>query len=79
MEMIRTFQLETEIEVARQQILNLKQTGRVAGYVQKFRELQYKIPSMTDEEAYTLFLRGLNSEIRTFVGVNVPQGLEMAI
>ena len=42
------------VEEARQQILNLHQIGRVAGYVQQFRKLLYKIPTMTEEESYTL-------------------------
>ena len=69
----------TVVEEARQQVLNLFQTGRVAGYVQQFRKLLYKIPTMTEEESYTLFVRGLKMEIKTSVGVNVPEGLEDAI
>ena len=67
------------VEEARQQILNLHQTERVTRYVQRFRELLYKIPTMTEEESYTLFVRGLKPEIKTSVGVNVPEGLEDAI
>ena len=75
----RAFELATVVEEARQQILNLHQTGRVTGYVQRFRELLYKIPEMTEEESYTLFIRGLKPEVKTSVGVNVPGGLEDAI
>ena len=77
--MARAFEPATVVEEARQQILNLRQTGRVAGYVQRFRELLYKIPEMTEEESYTLFVRGLKPEVKTSVGVNVPGGLEDAI
>ena len=34
---------------------------------------------MTEEESYTLFVRGLKPEVKTSVGVNVPVGLEDAI
>ena len=67
------------VEEARQQILNLWQTGCVARYVQRFCELLYKIPSMTEEESYTLFVRGLKPEIKTSMGVNILEGLEDAI
>ena len=77
--MTRAFEPATVVEEARQQILNLRQTGRVTGYVQRFRELLYKIPGMTEEESYTLFLRGLKADVKTSVGVNVPTGLEAAI
>ena len=77
--MVRAFELATVVEEARQQILNLCQIGRVIGYVQQFQELLYKIPVMTEEESYMLFVRGLKPEIKTSVGVNVPGGLEDAI
>ena len=34
---------------------------------------------MMEEESYTLFVRGLKQEIKTSMGVNVPEGLEDAI
>ena len=77
--MTRAFEPATVVEEARQQILNLRQTGRVNGYVQRLCELLYKVPTMTEEESYTLFLRGLNADVRTSVGVNVPAGLEAAM
>ena len=51
----------------------------MAGYVQQFHELLYKIPTMMEEEFYTLFVQGLKPEIKTSVGVNVFEGLENAI
>ena len=44
--------------------------------MQEFRELLYKITTMTEEESYTLFVQGLKLEINTLVGVNVPEGLK---
>ena len=77
--MARAFEPVTVVEEARQKILNLCHTGRVTRYVQRFRELLYKILAMTEEESYTLFVRGLKPEVKTSVGVNVPAGLEDAI
>ena len=77
--MARAFEPATVVEEARQQILNVRQTGRVARYVQRFRELLHKILTMTEEESYTLFVRGLKPEIKTSLGVNVLEGLEDAI
>ena len=51
----------------------------MARYVQHFHELLYKIPTMTEEQLYTLFVQDLRPEIKTLVGVNVPEGLENAI
>ena len=76
----RAFEPATVVEEASQQVLNLHHARRVAGYVQQFRELLYKIPTMTKEESYKLFLvQGLKLEIKTSVGVNVLEGLEDAI
>ena len=55
-EMIAAFEPMTEMEVARRQIIELRQTGRVSGYIQRFHTLRYKILSMTKEEAHSLFL-----------------------
>ena len=54
--MPRAFEPMTVLEVAHQQILNLCQTGRMAGYVQQFHELLYKMPTMTEEEPCMLFV-----------------------
>ena len=77
--MPRAFELATVVEEARQQVLNLLQTGRVTGYMQRFRELLSKILAMTEDESYTLFVQVLKLEIKTSVGVNVLEGLEDAI
>ena len=77
--MVRAFEATTVVEEAHQQILNLHQTRRVAGHVQRFRELLYKIRTMMEDESYTLFVRSLKPDIKTSVGVNVPEGLEDAI
>ena len=47
--MVRAFEPVTVVKEAWQWILNLHQTGHVVGYVQQFRELLYKIPTMTEE------------------------------
>ena len=57
--MIHRFESITETEDARRQLRALKQTSRVNGYIQHFQELQYRLPSMTDEEAFHAFLSGL--------------------
>ena len=55
-EMITAFEPMTEMETTRRQIIELRQTDRVSGCIQRFRTLRYNIPSMTEEEAHSLFL-----------------------
>ena len=57
--MVQRFEPVTEVEEARKQLRALRQTGRVVGYDQKFQELQYRLPGMTDEEAFHTFRSGL--------------------
>ena len=45
-EMTYTFEPMAETETGRRQIIELWQTGRVSGYIQRFRTLRYKIPSV---------------------------------
>ena len=77
--MVQRFEPVTEVEEARKQLRALKQTGRVAGYVQKFQELQYRLPGMTDEEAFHAFLSGLQPHLQEHVGAHVQGNLEAAI
>ena len=77
-EMTTAFEPMTETETARRQIIELRQTGRVSGYIQRFRTLRYKIPSMTEEEAHSLFLRGLDAGLQQQVGVHA-QSLQEAM
>ena len=59
-----TFEPTTDQELARQQMKALRQTGRVAGYLHRFRELRYRLPTMTPEEAYAAFIDGLAPALR---------------
>ena len=77
--MIHRFESITEIEDARRQLRALKQTGRVSGYIQCFQELQYRLPSMTDEEAFHAFLSGLVPHLQEHVGAHVQGDLEQAM
>ena len=77
--MVQRFEPVTEVEEARKQLRALRQTGRVAGYIQKFQELQYRLPGMTDEEAFHAFLSGLQPHLQEHVGAHVQGDLEAAI
>ena len=77
--MVHRFESITETEDARRQLRALKQTGRVSGYIQRFQELQYRLPSMTDEEAFHAFLSGLVPHLQEHVGAHVQGDLEQAM
>ena len=72
-------ELVTEVKEAQKQLQALRQTGQVAGYVQKFQELQYRLPGMTDEEAFHTFLSGLQPHLQEHVGAHVQGDMEAAI
>ena len=57
----------------------MRQTGRVSGYIQKFQELQYRLPNMTAEEAFHAFLSGLAPYLQEHVGAHVQGDLEVAM
>ena len=61
------------------QLRALRQTSRVTGYVQKFQELQYRLPRMIDEEAFHAFILGLQPHLQEHVGAHVQGDLEAAI
>ena len=77
--MCAAFEPVTATEESRRQLRNLRQTGRVRAYVQRFRELQYRLPGMTNEEAFSTFLAGLSPHIQEQVGAHVQGDLSAAI
>ena len=78
-EFICTFEPTTDAELARQMLEGFKQTGRVAGYVARFRKLSGVIWDMSASEHYRAFMRGLKPHIRQYVGPNVRGDLDAAI
>ena len=76
---VQTFEPTTDQELARQQLKVLRQTGRVAGYLQRFRELRYRLPTMTSEEAYSAFIDSLNPTLRAQIGALTHGDLDAAM
>ena len=74
--MIARFEFVTENEEARRELRELHQTRRVAGYTTKFQELKSRLPTMTDEESFSVYLAGLNPHLREQVGAHVRGNLE---
>ena len=76
--MIAAFEPITENEEARKQLRALCQTGKVSVYIQKFQELQCRLPGMNEEEAFSTFLNGLTPHLQEHVGAHVQGDLEAA-
>ena len=76
--LIAAFEPVTELEEARKALRALRQTGKVATYIQKFQELQCRLPGMTEEEAFSSFMSGLNAHLQEHVGAHVLGDLEAA-
>ena len=75
---IAAFEPVTELEEARKALRALRQTGKVATYIQKFQELQCRLPGMTEEEAFSTFMSGLTPHLQEHVGAHVHGDLEAA-
>ena len=58
--MIAHFESITENEEARWEFRELRQIGRVVGSIAKFRELKCRLPTMMDEELFSVYLAGVN-------------------
>ena len=54
-ELLNAFEPMSEIGRARTAIRNLRKMGRITGYIQKFRDLQFQIPDMPNPEAILSF------------------------
>lgn len=69
----------TVIRLARDKINSLKQTGSVSAYNDTFNKLALRIPDMTAAEAMDKYVRGLKADVATWIAVNQPQDLQVAM
>ena len=77
--MVQRFESVNEVEEVCKQQWALRQTARVTSYVQKFQELQYRLPRMIDDEAFHAFIFGLQLHLQEHVGAHVQGDLEVVI
>ena len=61
-------------ECTKEQIRKLAQIGYVNTYIYRFHELKNEIPSMNSAEAYSLFMHGLNPQLRQLARTMVTSG-----
>ena len=78
-EMEAAFTPMSEVEQARRKLMDIRMGRNVSSYIQQFRTLMYKVPEMTQEEAFSLFMRGLEPRIREQIGYHVEGDLGRAM
>ena len=59
--------------------MEIKMAKNVPTYIQAFRTQMYKVPEMTQEEAFSLFMCGLEPRIREQIGYHVDGDLGRAM
>ena len=69
----------TTMEESKRLLRNLHQTGRVQAYMQRFHELQYRLPGIFEEEAFPTFLIGLTPHIQEYIGAHIQGDVFAAI
>ena len=60
------------VKIARDQLADLKQTGSVRDYTARFRELNTRIPKMSEDERLDRYVRGLKPRTRREVEIREP-------
>ena len=70
-EITAAFSAITEEEQARKQLKGLSQTGSIQNYIQRFRDLKLRIPSMSVADTYAAFMDGLKPAIRQQIAPHV--------
>lgn len=61
--MIQRFESVMENEEAHNDLRELKQTGWVSRYTKNFQDLQIRLLTMTQEEAYSAYLSGMQPHL----------------
>ena len=69
----------SEVEHARRKLMEIKRSRNISSYIQTFWTQMYKVPEMTHEEAFSLFMRGLEPRIREQIGYHVEGDLGRAM
>ena len=59
--------------------MEIKMGKNVSMYIQAFCTQMYKVPEMTQDEAFSLFMRGLEPRIREQIGYHVDGDLGRAM
>jgi hypothetical protein len=75
---IKAFKPVHSVEMARDKLAVLNQTGSVESYVDAFQNLSLEIPDLSPAEAKDRFIRGLQPSIRAYVRTQVPDSLDKA-
>ena len=70
-EITAAFSAITEEEQAQKQLKGLTQTGSVQNYIQRFRDLKLRIPSMSVADTFVQFMDGLKPAIRQQIAPHV--------
>ena len=78
-EIITAFSPITEEEQARKLLKGLNQTGNIQNYVQRFRDLSQRIPSMSQADEFAAFMDGLKPAIRQQIAPHVSKLAEAQI
>ena len=65
----------SEVEHPRKKLMEMKMGKNVSMYIQVFCTQVYKVPKMTKEEAFSLFMCGLERRIREQIGYHVEGDL----
>ena len=78
-EITAAFSPITEEDQARKQLKGLTQTGNIQNYVQRFRDLILRIPSMSQADVFAAFMDGLKPAIRQQIAPHVTTLAEAQI
>lgn len=82
--LIEFFRPENAARIARDKFAVLKQSGDLVTYINEFMDIKLAIPTMTDEEAYDKFIRGLVSRpmrahIRQYEAETLKEAIHAAL
>jgi len=73
------FQPHESIELMRDRLHNLKQTGSAQAYADQFRAMALDIPDMSAAEQLDVFKRGLKDEVKIHMAYSSPHTFEEAV
>ena len=78
-DLLNAYDHSDTVELARNDLHKIRQTGAIGGYIGAFNAIKFRIPLISNEEAFSAFVRGLKPEYKRHILLTQVRDLDTAM
>ena len=78
-DLLNAYDHSDTVELARNELHCIKQTGAISGYIGAFNAIRFRIPLISNEEAFSAFVRGLKPDFKRHILLTQVRDLDTAM